>query len=167
MIDPTITSTEFSTAHNISEMESPPTSVNFSMSAREESRECFHGNQITGKGDIYASKHITQLNYKTNGDTGHYKVTSMHITENTWCAAAPWTKWSALHHHTWYAKDTLLDNTVFNPGQLLHHNVDETSNESGENPDEATDDPATDLQTSESLWHNPTTQEYVIGERHP
>lgn len=68
MMDPTITITEFSTAHNIREVESPPITVNFSMSAGGKSRECFHGNQTRVKwhtgSETYQSYHSTHLENK-------------------------------------------------------------------------------------------------------
>lgn len=67
--------------------------------------------------------------------------------------------------HISYEKDTVLDNVVFYPGKFLHNNVNEASNEACENPNEPTDNPATDLQTSEALWNNPTTQQSINGRR--
>lgn len=48
-------------------------------------------------------------------------------------------------------KDTLFDDLVFDAGQLLHHDVDETGNEARQKADQTADDPATDLQTAETL----------------
>lgn len=48
-------------------------------------------------------------------------------------------------------KDTLLDDLVFDAGELLHHDVDETGDEASQKADQTTDDPAADLQTAETL----------------
>lgn len=48
-------------------------------------------------------------------------------------------------------KDTLFDDLVFEAGELLHHDVDETGNEARQKADQAADDPAADLQAAETL----------------
>lgn len=48
-------------------------------------------------------------------------------------------------------KDTLFDDLIFDAGQFLHHDVDETRDEARQKADQATDDPATDLQAAETL----------------
>lgn len=48
-------------------------------------------------------------------------------------------------------KDTLFDDLVFHTGELLDHDVDETGNEARQKADQTADDPATDLQTAETL----------------
>lgn len=48
-------------------------------------------------------------------------------------------------------QDTLFDYLVFDASDFLHHNVYKTGNEAGQKADQTTDDPATDLQTAESL----------------
>lgn len=40
---------------------------------------------------------------------------------------------------------------VFDAGELLDHDVDETGDEARQKADQATDNPATDLQTAETL----------------
>lgn len=49
------------------------------------------------------------------------------------------------------SKDTLFDNSVLESCQLLHQDIDEAGDESRQDANETTDDPATNLQTTETL----------------
>lgn len=48
-------------------------------------------------------------------------------------------------------KDTLLHHVVLQPSQLLYHDVDEASDESRQDANQPTDEPAAELQTPKAL----------------
>lgn len=48
-------------------------------------------------------------------------------------------------------QDTLFDHLVLDPGQLLHHDVNETGDEAGQKANQTADHPTTDLQTTKTL----------------
>lgn len=49
------------------------------------------------------------------------------------------------------SKDTLFDYSVLESSQLLHQDIDEAGDESRQEANETADNPATDLQTTETL----------------
>lgn len=57
-------------------------------------------------------------------------------------------------------KDTLFDHTVLDPCQLLHPDVNEAGDESGQEADQTTDDPTAELQAAETLK---TAEESAVG----